>query len=157
MSWYDALLIRGRLELDADRADAFVGDGIHFLHPVDAADVLLDDEENATFHLLGAGPRVRHADRHHVQVELGEHLLLDAGGHEEATDEQHEHDDVGQDPVVDHARDPTLALRLSRGGRRAHGLLRSAFSPWIARGMPSTGAPRSVVITRSPGSNPEQR
>ena len=76
--------------------------------------------------------------------------------------------EVRQDPVVDHAGDHALvqvrrpaAGRVHRAGLRVGGRLHvpppSASTSRTRSGMPSTGVPRSVTITRSPGWSPSER
>ena len=57
-----------------------------------------------------AGAGIDHADRDHVDLDLGKYLLLDAGreGHD-AADDQDEHQDIRRDGVLRHPGDrPTL-------------------------------------------------
>ena len=69
------------------------------LDVVESAHLLLDGEDDALLHLLGAGAGVGDGDVDEVELEIGEDLLLDLGGHDDATDDECDHQQIGGDVV----------------------------------------------------------
>jgi hypothetical protein len=99
------LLVGLDRELGADVAAALGRGRDHALDPVDPADPLLDREDDALLDLRRARAGVGHRDRDQVELGLREHLLLDLQAHQQAADQQEEHQQVGGDRVLRHPGD----------------------------------------------------
>ena len=135
------------LELQPDRADSLGGKRGHAIDPGRTLDRLLDPDADPLLDLLGRRAQVGDADHDRFKLDVRELLLTDRQQREDAAGDEHGHEQIGSNGVVDEPGDDGLHAWGARGVSETRtGLTR----------MPSTGAWIGEMQMRSPCSRPRR-
>ena len=122
-------------QFDRHTPPALVGRRGDFLDALDAADGLLDGQQNARLHLGRRGTGVRDADVDDIELELWFDFLLDILRRPEAAGQQEQHQQVGRDRIAGHPCD----------GSALFGRLVTAVHARVTHRFP----PRYLAVSRS--------